>query len=70
MSGLEMAQNSQRIRWTREEVDEKLRNTMYVIYEQCKAACEKYNITKDLVAGANIAGFLRVADAFISQGFC
>lgn len=70
VSGLEMAQNSQRIRWTREEVDEKLRNTMYVIYEQCKAACEKYNITKDLVAGANIAGFLRVADAFISQGFC
>ncbi|KAK1443368.1 nADP-specific glutamate dehydrogenase 1-related protein [Babesia gibsoni] len=69
VSGLEMAQNGQRVRWTREEVDKKLENTMKVIYKQCKDACEKYNLKADLVAGANIAGFLRVADAFMQQGF-
>lgn len=69
VSGLEMAQNSQRMRWTRDEVDHKLKHTMGEIYKQCKGACEKYNIKNDLVAGANIAGFLRVANAFLDQGF-
>ncbi|GBE60318.1 glutamate dehydrogenase (NADP+) [Babesia ovata] len=69
VSGLEMSQNSQRVRWTREEVDTQLRNTMHKIYAQCKTACTQYNVENDIVAGANIAGFLRVANAFIEQGY-
>ncbi|EDO07392.1 Glutamate/Leucine/Phenylalanine/Valine dehydrogenase family protein [Babesia bovis T2Bo] len=69
VSGLEMAQNSQRVQWTREKVGTKLKEAIYNIYAQCKAACNRVNAGCDLVAGANIAGFLRVADAFIDQGY-
>ncbi|GFE54210.1 glutamate dehydrogenase [Babesia ovis] len=69
VSGLEMAQNSQRIQWTREKVGDMLKDAMFNIYTQCKKACDMYHVGGDLVAGANIAGFLRVADAFIDQGY-
>ncbi|KAK2194474.1 bifunctional Glutamate dehydrogenase/Glutamate-phenylalanine-leucine-valine dehydrogenase [Babesia duncani] len=68
VSGLEMAQNSQRDQWTREEVDAKLKITMQNIYKQCKEACDKYKIPFDLINGANIAGFIKVASSFIDQG--
>ena len=66
-SGLEMSQNSLRLSWTREEVDEKLHNIMLAIHEQC----EKYGKEGkyiDYVKGANIAGFVKVADAMLDQG--
>ncbi|GIX62747.1 NADP-specific glutamate dehydrogenase [Babesia caballi] len=69
VSGLEMAQNSQRVRWSREEVDARLREIMFAIYGQCRAASARYGVEGDLVAGANIAGFLRVAGAFVDQGY-
>lgn len=68
MSGLEISQNSQRTEWTKEEIDNKLKGIMFNIYKMCKEACEKYKIPFDLVSGANIAGFLKVANAFIEQG--
>ena len=67
VSGLEMSQNSMRLNWTREEVDEKLRNIMKNIHEQCV----KYGKSGDninYVKGANIAGFIKVADSMIDQG--
>ena len=67
-SGLEMSQNSMRLSWTFEEVDEKLHNIMVNIYKNSYAASKKYATEGDLVVGANIAGFLKVADAMISQG--
>jgi glutamate dehydrogenase (NADP+) len=68
-SGLEMAQNSQRMRWSRDEVDTKLKSIMVEIHE----SCVKYGKTEgddyvDYVKGANIAGFVKVADAMLSQG--
>jgi len=66
-SGLEMSQNSLRLSWTREEVDEKLHNIMIAIHEQCV----KYGTEGDFinyVKGANIAGFIKVADAMIDHG--
>jgi len=66
VSGLEMCQNSARLSWTREEVDEKLKTIMKDIYKACKEAADEYNTT--LQAGANIAGFLKVADAMEAQG--
>ena len=69
-SGLEMSQNSGRISWTFEEVDGKLKNIMEGIYKACADAAEKYGMKGDIQAGANIAGFLKVADAMLWQGIC
>ncbi|MEG0771009.1 MAG: NADP-specific glutamate dehydrogenase, partial [Clostridia bacterium] len=67
-SGLEMSQNSIRLSWTFEEVDEKLQNIMKNIYAAAYEASEKYGAKGNLVAGANIAGFLKVAEAMQAQG--
>ncbi|MCI8593772.1 MAG: NADP-specific glutamate dehydrogenase [Oscillospiraceae bacterium] len=67
-SGLEMSQNSQRLAWTFEEVDEKLHDIMKNIYQSCASAAKEYGMEGNLVAGANIAGFLKVADAMLWQG--
>ena len=67
-SGLEMAQNSMRIRWTREEVDARLFNIMRTIHETCYRTAEKYGTPGNYVNGANIAGFVKVADAMMDQG--
>ena len=67
-SGLEMAQNSMRIRWTREEVDARLFNIMKTIHEVCARTAEKYGTPGNYVNGANIAGFVKVADAMLDQG--
>ncbi|KAJ1814128.1 hypothetical protein LPJ75_002901 [Coemansia sp. RSA 2598] len=68
VSGLEMAQNSQRLQWTREEVDAQLERIMKDIFDNSLAAAQKYSLKDDIQAGANIAGFLKVADAMIQQG--
>ena len=68
VSGLEMSQNSMRYSWTAEEVDEKLKMIMKNIFEASVKAAEKYGMKGDLVAGANIAGFIKVADAMLAQG--
>lgn len=68
VSGLEMSQNSQRLSWTREEVDQKLQNIMAAIHQQCFDAAEEYGVPGNYVAGANIAGFVKVADAMLDQG--
>ncbi|MEH6988254.1 NADP-specific glutamate dehydrogenase [Cytobacillus firmus] len=68
VSALEMAQNSSRISWTFEEVDEKLQQIMTNIYRSSVKAAEDYGDPGNLVAGANIAGFIKVADAMIAQG--
>lgn len=67
-SGLEMSQNSTRLSWTFEEVDQKLHSIMVNIYQNSYAASKKYATEGDLVAGANIAGFLKVADSMVAQG--
>ena len=67
-SALEMSQNSMRYSWTAEEVDEKLKNIMINIHKNAKEAAEEYGFGYDLVAGANIAGFKKVAEAMIAQG--
>ena len=67
-SGLEMTQNSMRLSWTREEVDEKLHNIMKDIHGQCVKYGTDENGNVDYVKGANIAGFVKVADAMIDQG--
>ena len=67
-SALEMTQNSERLSWTFEEVDAKLHGIMENIYANASAAAEKYGMAGNLVAGANIAGFLKVADAMMAQG--
>lgn len=68
VSGLEMSQNSQRLSWTAEEVDEKLHNAMINIHKHSVEAAEKYGLGYNLVAGANIAGFEKVAEAMMAQG--
>ncbi len=68
VSGLEMSQNSMRYSWTAEEVDSKLRQIMKNIYEASYSAAKEYGMEGDLVAGANIAGFLKVAEAMKWQG--
>ncbi len=68
VSGLEMSQNSMRYSWSAEEVDEKLHTIMKGIYDSSVAAAKEYGMEGDLVAGANIAGFLKVADAMLWQG--
>ncbi len=67
-SALEMSQNSQRLSWTFEEVDAKLKDIMENIFANADAAAEKYGHPKNYVVGANIAGFVKVADAMIAQG--
>ncbi len=67
-SALEMSQNSMRLSWTFEEVDAKLKNIMINIHKNSKAAAERYGFEGNLVAGANIAGFLKVAEAMLAQG--
>jgi glutamate dehydrogenase (NADP+) len=67
-SGLEMAQNSMRISWTREEVDNRLFNIMKTIHEVCARTAEAYGTAGNYVNGANIAGFLKVANAMVDQG--
>ncbi|MCQ2433966.1 MAG: NADP-specific glutamate dehydrogenase [Oscillospiraceae bacterium] len=68
VSGLEMSQNSMRYNWTAEEVDEKLKMIMKNIFNASVEASNKYGLGDDLVAGANIAGFLKVAEAMKAQG--
>jgi len=68
VSGLEMSQNSMRYSWTAEEVDAKLQQIMKNIFKSSADAAKKYGMEGDLVAGANIAGFLKVADAMMWQG--
>jgi glutamate dehydrogenase (NADP+) len=67
-SGLEMCQNSMRYSWTAEEVDAKLKNIMENIFHNAYDAAKKFGHEGDLVAGANIAGFLKVADSMLAQG--
>ncbi len=67
-SGLEMSQNSQRLSWTREEVDNRLHGIMKSIHKACVETAEKYGTPGNYVNGANIAGFLKVADAMMDQG--
>lgn len=68
VSGLEMSQNSQRLSWTAEEVDAKLHQAMINIHKHSVEAAERYGLGYNLVAGANIAGFEKVADAMLAQG--
>ena len=67
-SGLEMVQNSMRLNWSREEVDERLHHIMVAIHSACYETAEAYGTPGNLVNGANIAGFLKVANAMIDQG--
>jgi len=69
-SGLEMSQNSQRLNWSFEEVDAKLHDIMVNIYHAAAQAAQEYGHPGDLVVGANIAGFLKVAEAMLWQGIC
>ena len=69
VSGLEMSQNSMRLKWTSQEVDQKLQGIMKGIYESAKSAADRYSEHNNFVDGANIAGFLKVADAMIAQGY-
>ena len=68
VSGLEMSQNSQRLAWTREEVDERLKGIMRSIHTSCFDAAEEYGTPGNYVNGANIAGFLKVANSMLDQG--
>ena len=68
VSGLEMSQNSMRYSWEAEEVDAKLKMIMKNIYSASYAAAKEYGMEGDLVAGANIAGFIKVAEAMKAQG--
>ena len=69
-SGLEMSQNSLRLSWTFEEVDERLHDIMVNIFKTCITAAEKYGHKDNLVMGANIGGFEKIADAMLAQGVC
>lgn len=68
VSGLEMSQNSERLSWTFEEVDEKLQGIMKNIFENCDEKSREYGMEGNYMAGANIAGFIKVADSMIAQG--
>ena len=68
VSGLEMSQNSMRYSWSAEEVDEKLKGIMKNIFDASLKAANQYGFGDDLVAGANIAGFIKVAEAMLAQG--
>ncbi len=68
VSGLEMAQNSMRYSWTHEEVDKRLQVIMSQVHEACIAAAERFGTPGNYVNGANIAGFLKIADSMLDQG--
>lgn len=68
VSAMEMSQNSMRLRWTAEEVDERLKVVMRSIYESCIDAADRFGKPGNLIMGANVAGFLKVADAMASHG--
>jgi glutamate dehydrogenase (NADP+) len=68
VSGLEMAQNSMRYSWTREEVDDRLRLIMKSIHSACVETSQRFGVAGNYVDGANIAGFLKVADSMLDQG--
>ena len=68
VSGLEMSQDAQRIMWPREDVDRRLKDIMRAIHQQCLEAAEEYGVAGNYVHGANIAGFVKVADAMLDQG--
>jgi glutamate dehydrogenase (NADP+) len=68
VSGLEMTQNSMRISWTREEVDQRLRMIMHSIHRTSLDASAEYGTPGDYVNGANIAGFVKVVEAMMDQG--
>ena len=68
VSGLEMSQNSLRLSWTREEVDNRLKGIMKAIHKSCVEASEEFGTPGNYVNGANIAGFLKVADTMLDQG--
>jgi glutamate dehydrogenase (NADP+) len=68
VSGLEMAQNSMRLPWPRAEVDQRLRQIMATIHKNASATAAEYDHPGNLVIGANIAGFVKVADAMLDQG--
>ena len=70
VSGLEMSQNSLRLSWTFEEVDNRLKDIMKNIYKQVTETAEEFGLKGDFVAGANIAGFKKVATAMLAQGIC
>lgn len=67
-SGLEMSQNSERLSWSFEEVDAKLQGIMVNIFHAADDAAREYGVEGDYVAGANIAGFKKLADAMLAQG--
>lgn len=69
VSGLEMCQNSMRLKWTSEEVDQKLQQIMKGIYDSISSAADKYSEHNNFVDGANIASFLKVSEAMIAQGY-
>ena len=69
-SALEMSQNSERLSWSFERVDSRLQNIMVNIFHNADGAARKYGLEGDYVAGANIAGFEKVADAMLAQGIC
>ncbi len=69
-SGLEMSQNSERLCWTFDEVDAKLKNIMVNIYHNIDNAAAEYGLAGNYVAGANIAGFAKVVDAMLAHGAC
>jgi glutamate dehydrogenase (NADP+) len=68
VSALEMSQNSMRLSWSAEEVDEKLHGIMKTIYKNVSSAAKRYGMEDNLIAGANIAGFEKVAEAMMAQG--
>jgi len=68
VSGLEMTQNSMRLPWTREEVDQRLQQIMKDIHKTCVDVAERFDTPGNYVNGANIGGFLKVADAMLDQG--
>jgi glutamate dehydrogenase (NADP+) len=68
VSALEMAQNSMRLSWPRQEVDDRLKTIMKNIHQTCLEAAEEHGFPGNYVAGANIAGFVKVVDAMLDQG--
>jgi len=68
VSGLEMSQNSMRLSWTREEVDQRLHDIMVNIHWACTSTADEYGMPGDYVLGANIAGFIKIADSMLDQG--
>ncbi len=68
VSGLEMTQNSMRLNWSREEVDNRLKMIMHSIHKACLDAAEQFGTPGNYMNGANIAGFVKVVDAMLDQG--